>query len=499
MIRSLVINKSVLISNILPASKMSPLQTAKNCRVNQNGRRRFVTSHRSNQGRQHGEVWVQASPRVCLQDVHTELKAGGLKPHSPVTLRADLLDEHGKHFCSHAHYVSDANGQVDVTLQKSEGGSYTGIFPAGLLTTLKPAPNELPFLRLTKRNPETPWKINISLTDGHNTLQEESDALSTVCLERHFITPEVQRIPIRKGRVRGTLFLPGGEGPYPGVLDMFGSAGGLMEFRSALLASRGIASLALAYFGMDDLPKGTGLFDLEYFEEAINVLLSQESVIKDRCGIVSVSKSTDISLALATCLSQVKAVVCISGTPIPLDSTITYRGKTLVEGVKVGVEHMRIDEEGRIYPKRELYQEDQGGPFHPQFIPIEKADDGTFFLAVAGDDDAWATDLTTLWLKQRMDAFCKTNYEVVIYPGAGHLIEPPYGPLIYHSYLRYLPVADEAGAEKMVGQRILWGGNAKDMCDAQEDLWLRMRKFITKHVRDESPWYQKQVQLNSKL
>ncbi|XP_064095107.1 acyl-coenzyme A thioesterase 5-like isoform X2 [Macrobrachium nipponense] len=493
-----------MISNALTCVVQMRLRTtarllAKKYRLNPTGRRGLATTvHLGNKHIQSRDVWVEASPRVCLHDVHTELKAGGLKPNSPVTLRADLIDEHGKHFCSHAHYISDSSGRVDVTLQESVGGSYTGIFPAGLLTTLKPAADEFSFLRLCKRNPETPWKIDISLIDGHKTLHEESNALSTVCLERHFISPDVQRIPIRQGRVRGTLFLPGGKGPYPGVLDMFGAVGGLLEFRSALLASRGIASLALAYFGFEDLPKSTEHFELDYFEEAINVLLSQENVVKDRCGIVAVSKSTDISFALATWVSQVKAVVCISGTPIPLDSTLSYRGKTLVEGLKMGFEHLMIDEEGRIYPKRNLYLE-HFTPFHPQFIPIEKADDGTHFLAVAGDDDGWSTDIPTLGVQQRLDAFGKTNYEVVIYPGAGHLIEPPYGPLIYQSYHRYLPVTDEEGMEKMIGQRILWGGHAEGTCKAQEDLWLRMRKFITRHVQDESPWYQKHLQQNSKL
>lgn len=40
--------------------------------------------------------WLSATPRVCLHDVPTILRAGGLKPNAPVTLTADLLDENGK-------------------------------------------------------------------------------------------------------------------------------------------------------------------------------------------------------------------------------------------------------------------------------------------------------------------------------------------------------------------------------------------------------------------
>ena len=46
---------------------------------------------------------------------------------------------------------------------------------------------------------------------------------------------------------------------------MFGGIGNLVEFRAALLASRGFAALALPYFGYDDLPNALNL-NMEYFE-----------------------------------------------------------------------------------------------------------------------------------------------------------------------------------------------------------------------------------------
>lgn len=69
-----------------------------------------------------------------------------------------------------------------------------------------------------------------------------------------------------------------GDGPFPGVIDLFGSAGGLLEYRSAQLASRGIASFALAFFAYDDLPKTLGEFHISYFEEAVQFLLKHEKV-----------------------------------------------------------------------------------------------------------------------------------------------------------------------------------------------------------------------------
>jgi bile acid-CoA:amino acid N-acyltransferase len=68
---------------------------------------------------------------------------------------------------------------------------------------------------------------------------------------------------------------------------MFGGAGGLMEHRAALFAARGFATLALAYFAYEDLQESmqTG-FDIAYFDEAVQYLLSRQEVrglVKPNC------------------------------------------------------------------------------------------------------------------------------------------------------------------------------------------------------------------------
>lgn len=61
-------------------------------------------------------------------------------------------------------------------------------------------------------------------------------------------------------------------------MDLFGGAGGLIEFRAGLLASRGFAVLALAFFAYEDLPRTMARLDLDYFEEATAVLLRHPKV-----------------------------------------------------------------------------------------------------------------------------------------------------------------------------------------------------------------------------
>lgn len=57
-----------------------------------------------------------------------------------------------------------------------------------------------------------------------------------------------------------------GPGPFPGVLDLWGGGGGLVEYRSALLASRGYVALSLEYLGRVDANGKPYEVDNEYFE-----------------------------------------------------------------------------------------------------------------------------------------------------------------------------------------------------------------------------------------
>lgn len=67
---------------------------------------------------------------------------------------------------------------------------------------------------------------------------------------------------------------------------MYGDEGGLIEFRSSLLATHGFAALSLPYFDFEDLPKVMKEFKLEYFEEAARFLQRHPkvSVMRDLSG-----------------------------------------------------------------------------------------------------------------------------------------------------------------------------------------------------------------------
>lgn len=429
-----------------------------------------------------GGVKVLAEPRVCMHDCPTSISVVGLPPRSPVTLTLTTHDDSSRRFHSYAHYLSDDSGAVDVDRSEAVDGTYTGVFPAGLFSSLK----EFPFhyTRLQKEDPTTPWLMTLAVHKGHLTLEESvaSDGLDTTLLERHIMAPGVRREPIVHERVRGTVFLPAGPGPHPAVIDIFGGLGGLKEYRASMLASKGFACLAIAYFGYGDLPKLLETQDLEYFEEAVEYLLKQPGVIPDRCGVIGSSKGANVGLAMGIHLQKATAIVSIGGKLIG-DMTVTFRGRELWKAAKVDKSYFHVDEQNILClnetAMKKVYTHD-----HPSIPPCETAPDDTHFLLIAGDDDKMFTKLDVDAMTQRMKLHGREDHcHAVIYTGAGHIIEPPYNTFAPHS------IYNMRGRNTILG----WGGRPWGICKAQEDNWQNMRKFLEMHVRDRSAWYQQYI------
>ncbi|XP_064078590.1 acyl-coenzyme A thioesterase 1-like [Macrobrachium nipponense] len=263
------------------------------------------------------DVLLSVIPLSCLQDEPVHIRVSGLKPNQDVTLQASAIEDTGVLYMSYAHYRTDENGAVDVDKMESLGGQYEGIFPMGLIGSLVPAPPHYRYIRFIKRVVEKPLVVTLSVHNGHLSAEklcssEVIEPLSCVAHERHYMASGVQRIPVQYGEVRGILFLPPGDGPFPAVIDMFGTLGGLIEYRSAQLASRGIASFALALFNYDDLPKVIKEFDIAYFEEAVKFLLQHEKVLDFGVGVIGNSKAGDLVVSLATFIPSVAACVTVN-------------------------------------------------------------------------------------------------------------------------------------------------------------------------------------------
>ncbi|XP_009079920.1 PREDICTED: acyl-coenzyme A thioesterase 1-like, partial [Acanthisitta chloris] len=272
---------------------------------------------------------------------------------------------------------------------------------------------------------------------------------------------------LKEGVVRGSLFLPPGDGPFPGVIDMYGDEGGLIEFRSSLLATRGFAALSLPYFDFEDLPKVMKELRLEYFEDAARFLQRHPKVKGPGVGVIGTGKGGELALSMITFLPEVVAAVCISGCSSNTIADLHY-GEMTLPGLCFDMNKVSISDTG-VFDIFEALDDPTNPANSSCTIPIEKAE-GHFLFVVGEDDRMWKSSLYAELAIKRLRQHGKENFELLSYPGAGHRIDPPSTPFCQVAMDRVLRVP------------VLGGGESKAHAYAQEHSWGKIQEFLHLHL-----------------
>ncbi|XP_006865608.1 PREDICTED: acyl-coenzyme A thioesterase 2, mitochondrial [Chrysochloris asiatica] len=401
----------------------------------------------------------------CCWDEPVSIVVRGLAPAQQVTLRASLQDEKGALFRAHARYCADGGGELDLERAPSLGGSFVGLEPMGLFWALEP---EKPLLRLVKRDVQTPFLLELEVLEGHES--EPQQILGRTVLQRAFMRPGVRREPVRAGRVRATLFLPPEPGPFPGIVDISGAGGGLLEYRASLLAGKGFAVMALAYYNYEDLPKGMETLHLEYFEEAVNYLLKHPEVKGPGLGLLGNSKGGELCISMASFLKGITATTTINGSVVNVGGTLHYKGETLPP-LGINQNRVKVTKDGLVDIVDALNSPLEG-PGQKSFIPVERAE-CTFLFLVGLDDHNWKSEFYANEASKRLQAHGKEKPQIICYPETGHYIEPPYFPMC------------RASLHTMVGHPVIWGGEPRAHAMAQVDAWKQLQTFFHKHLDGE--------------
>jgi dienelactone hydrolase len=202
---------------------------------------------------------------------------------------------------------------------------------------------------------------------------------------------------VAENGVLGQFYQPAGAGPFPAVIALVGSQGGLLRQSPKVLAAHGYAVLSLAYFNYtspldnSSLPGTLYKIPLEYFGKAIQWLQSQPGVDPTRIGLIGFSVGGTAALLVGTVYPQIKTVI-VFGSPTSTDGT-------------------------------SFYYQDQ--PLS-SIIPVEKINGSV--LLISGDrddsvDSVFYGEIAVDRLKAHNFAF---PYRHIINPGAGHLISFPF-------------------------------------------------------------------------
>ena len=243
-----------------------------------------------------------------------------------------------------------------------------------------------------------------------------------------------------------------------------------MEIKGPLLASRGFATLSLAFYGCDDLPKSMANLDCSYFEEAAEWLSNNPQISQQGIGVMTVSSGTQFLFMLAIHRKDlIKAIVAIS----PIHCFIEcchYKGENFPE-IELDFKRRWRNEKGHFVTKDVLvYDSPTNRDDSRAILPVEKIH--CPILLIYGKADLnMAAEYAVNRIVERLKAHGKGEQCTVLgYPGAGHLIEPPYLPLC------------EAAVILSRKEIWAWGGETKSHAMAQEDSWAKIQSFFQRHL-----------------
>ena len=452
---------------------------------------------------------IEVTPHTALIDVSRAIVLSGFAPHARVEVVACLQQHDGSEWRSVNRFVTDSAGQVDLRHVVPIVGDYAGgaAAPMGIVwsmqcvtsATLAVAADEVAPLtvEIEARQVSGEGGNDGSVSgesrdvgsgergDGGN---DAAHAAARATLVQLLLAPGVSRREIRERGVVGTLFMPAGAGPYPAVVVLNGSGGGINEPRAALYAAHGIAALALGYFKAPGLPATISRMPLEYFVNALGWL--RETIRPDR-GFVAVagqSRGAELALLLgATYPQQVSAVIAYvpsavvhgtlrAGAPgqSPDSPAWTLDG-TALSNVWEGNAH--ADWHAFKHPPAPDAPIRQAPAFVSALadaaavarsrIAVERIA-GPILLISGSDDGFWPSsryaDLIVETLREHAFAHA---FEHLLYAHAGHSILFPHVPTMRLAALH--PVA---------GVPITSGGTPLANAHANEDSWPRVLAFL---------------------
>jgi dienelactone hydrolase len=289
------------------------------------------------------------------------------------------------------------------------------------------------------------------------SVYKENQLLAKKKLQMVFQSDDVSKISLSHPFV-GKYFVPKGKSNLPAVIVLGGSGGGLnwSEQVAAVLASRGFAAIAVAYFdyrGRWGLPKGLANIPLELFEKVVQWLQAREEVDQQSISIVGISKGGELALLLASYFPQyfdkvvayVPSLYVFQGIQIGETEKVSswsYQGKPLAF-VPYPKEY-RADWNFDKSTLREIHLRAMQNKeaLEQARIPIERMK--CHLLLISGDLDALGP--TSEMCEEIVDSLKKCQYPYTVrhlrYQEAGHgFFIPNLPPVLIGSKDRVKPIA----------------------------------------------------------
>ena len=424
---------------------------------------------------------IEIHPRSALVDERITIRLSGLPPGKRVTVRASTRDDDfNRLWESYAVYKVDIHGKVDLTWRRALEGSFQGIDGMGLFWSMEldPSVEEECYFRKSSLDP---IRVKISVEMDAETVLEGMAV-------RNFIAKNIIRREVRMNGLVGVLFVPNGDGPYPGVIVLGGGDGGIHEHGAALLASRGYAALALGYFNMPGLPDEPVEIPLEYFQRAIRWLQDRSFAEKQFMAIIGTSLGSVYALLSASKFPAVTATAVYMPISVVLgrgpenNSPATFRGVALPclplpePTPEESRYYEQMAQQGQPISYNSLHMRalENDAQARQSVIQAERMS-GPVLLFSAEEDGVLPSPFYGRQIMARLETM-EFSYEHrhICYPGAGHAIGLPHA----HG-LPYIPTYGRIPSNSRK-PLIDYGGNKAANARANADSWRELLRFLTR-------------------
>lgn len=250
-------------------------------------------------------------------------------------------------------------------------------------------------------------------------------------------------VEVREAAVVGSFTVPEGPGPFPGVVALSGSGGGVPGWWGDLLAPHGIAVLAAAYFGVEPLPLALCEIPVETVAAAGEWLRGRPEVRHGRAGLVGGSKGAELALLAATAYPEsfgpVAAIApsCVTWFGVDLTGEVadaSARSSWTLDGRPVPfvppVPGVGFERTERGLRSVGIYSAalELADAVAAAAIPVESAA-GPLLLLSGGDDGACPSTLMARRIVDRMDAHGRgADVRHLDFPECGHVVVRPWPP-----------------------------------------------------------------------
>ncbi|WP_059106153.1 acyl-CoA thioesterase/bile acid-CoA:amino acid N-acyltransferase family protein [Shouchella shacheensis] len=425
------------------------------------------------------------SPEMALVDETLCIQVTGCSPYQSILIRARATDEENKPFVSRAYFTANDQGNVNLSKQKPDRGSYDEVDPMGLFWSMElDHPTKKGYFVKTTSAP----------LDLFFSVEVDQEVVAETKVSRSFMDAETSKKTVREHGLVGTLYHPSASGPYPGVLLLGGSDGGNQEHGAALLATKGYAVFALSYFGEEGVPKDLAHIPLEYFGTAIEWLQTQPFVSDEKIGAIGLSRGGELALLLGTVYPQLRAI--IAGSPSAVvtpgmrnhmyapvqawmyqDAPITYLPfKYRLTNMFTMIRHL-WKREPVSFLSLWLHSLGRADNVEAARIPVEKIQAPVMIIA-GEEDQIWTSAHFSQMVRERLKQENRSYNDVYLtYKDAGHFLCFPYS-------LPNMP----ANITESVGKRMVldYGGDAKSNTHAALDSWPQILAFFQSTFEDQS-------------